>query len=76
MSVPLSESYGREVPEKVTLTEAFDQPESCLQTPGTKVNVVPPPENVELDDCSLFVSLAFEGEGFRPERIYEHEYIA
>lgn len=70
----LSEAYGREVPEEVVLTEDFDTPENCLHGPGVKVKVAEPPGDVELDECSLFVMLAFEGEGFRAERIYEHEF--
>lgn len=69
----LQQAYGREVPARVRLTEDFDASEDCLSGPGSWVDVVAPPSDVELDDVSLFVRLETEA-GCRQERLYEHEF--
>ena len=70
----LKAAYGRDVPLKVTLSDDFDVPLGMQSKPGDVVVVRLPPDEVEVDECSLFVTL--EGSDGEPkvERVYEHEY--
>lgn len=70
----LSDKYGRSVPGSVRLTEMFDDTLDCLNKPGDLVEVVDPPEDVELDDSSLWVKLKYEG-CEKEVRLYDHEYL-
>lgn len=72
----LAEAYGRTVPGKVRLAEHFDLPDGCRNELGDTVVVAAPPDDVEIDDCSLFVWLDFGGEDPVRERVYEHEVVA
>lgn len=68
----LREAYGRDVQPKVKLWDESDIPEDCQSVSGDELVVALPPDDVELDECSLFVWLQFE-DGPRRERVYDHE---
>ena len=70
----LESRYGREVPQKVRLLPDFDLPESCGVKAGDVLSVALPPENVELDLCTLFVWLpSVDAADPTKERVYDHE---
>ena len=65
----LREAYGRDVPDRVQLSDDYDAELGSPIKPGVILSVVVPPPNVEVDDVSLWVDAAG-----KPERLYEHEF--
>lgn len=70
----LAAVYGRPVPLSVKLNGDFDGPPECANKPGDIVPIALPPEDVEVDQCSVFVWLDVGRETPQRERLYDHEY--
>lgn len=70
----LKDFYKRSVPEKVRLNDTFDKEPGCVASSGDIVFVKPPPDNIELDDSSIWVELKYDDNSNRLTRIYDHEY--